>query len=65
MINKREKMSAFKPQPKGFATKAIHVGQDPDQWSHKSVIPPLVMSTTFQQPAPAEPIVSKFYSFDG
>lgn len=56
-------MSAFKQQPKGFATKAIHVGQNPDQWSHKSVIPPLVMSTTFQQPAPAEPLVSKISNF--
>lgn len=52
-------MSAFRPQPKGFATKAIHVGQEPEQWSHRAVIPPLVMSTTFKQPAPAQPIVSK------
>ena len=52
-------MSGFRSQPKGFATKAIHVGQDPEQWSHQSVIPPLVTSTTFKQPAPAEPIVSK------
>lgn len=52
-------MSAFRPQPKGFATKAIHVGQEPEQWSHQAVIPPLVMSTTFKQPAPAQPIVSK------
>lgn len=51
-------MSEFRAQPKGFATKAIHVGQDPEQWSHQSVIPPLVTSTTFKQPAPAEPIVS-------
>lgn len=50
-------MSGFRAQPKGFATKAIHVGQDPNQWSHKSVIPPIVMSTTFQQLAPAEPVV--------
>ncbi|GAB0089129.1 cystathionine gamma-lyase [Sergentomyia squamirostris] len=39
----------FKKQPKGFATKAIHVGQDPDQWSATPVIPPIVMSTTFKQ----------------
>lgn len=52
-------MSGFRQQPKGFATKAIHVGQDPEQWSHQSVIPPIVLSTTFKQPAPAEPIVSK------
>ncbi|XP_051163000.1 cystathionine gamma-lyase [Leptopilina boulardi] len=38
----------------GFATKAIHAGQDPKQWSHYSVIPPLVMSTTFQQDGPAQ-----------
>lgn len=38
----------------GFATKAIHAGQDPSQWSHRAVVPPLVMSTTFQQEAPAE-----------
>ncbi|XP_031622765.1 cystathionine gamma-lyase [Contarinia nasturtii] len=51
---------AFRPQPKGFATKAIHVGQDPEQWSHQSVIPPLVTSTTFKQPAPAEPILYEY-----
>ncbi|XP_012280924.1 cystathionine gamma-lyase [Orussus abietinus] len=38
----------------GFATKAIHSGQDPLQWSHCSVVPPLVMSTTFRQDAPAQ-----------
>ncbi|XP_011299776.1 cystathionine gamma-lyase [Fopius arisanus] len=38
----------------GFATKAIHAGQDPLQWSHCSVIPPLVMSTTYQQDGPAQ-----------
>ena len=38
----------------GFATKAIHAGQDPLQWSHCSVVPPLVMSTTFRQDAPAQ-----------
>lgn len=38
----------------GFATKAIHAGQDPGQWSHCSVVPPIVMSTTFRQDAPAQ-----------
>ncbi|XP_018315201.1 putative cystathionine gamma-lyase 2 [Mycetomoellerius zeteki] len=38
---------------KGFATIAIHAGQNPDQWSHCSVVPPLVMSTTFKQDDPA------------
>jgi len=43
---------------KGFSTKAIHAGQNPLQWIHRSVIPPLVMSTTFQQDGPAEHKVS-------
>lgn len=51
-------MSGFRAQPKGFATKAIHVGQDPDQWSHLSVVPPLVVSTTFKQHKPAQPKVN-------
>lgn len=59
-------MSGFREQPKGFATKAIHVGQEPEQWSHLSVVPPLVTSTTFKQFSPAEPKVSfndPFYIF--
>jgi len=43
---------------KGFATIAIHAGQDPQQWTHGSVVPPMVMSTTFQQDAPAQHRVS-------
>lgn len=38
----------------GFATKAIHSGQSASQWNHCSVVPPLVMSTTFKQDGPAE-----------
>lgn len=45
---------SFKKQPKGFATKAIHSGQEPEQWSHMSVVPPIVNSTTFKQFGPAE-----------
>ncbi|XP_014479648.1 PREDICTED: cystathionine gamma-lyase-like [Dinoponera quadriceps] len=39
---------------KGFSTKAIHAGQDPEQWSHCALVPPLVMSTTFKQDAPGQ-----------
>lgn len=46
------KKMSFKKQPKGFATKAIHAGQDPEQWDSMCVAPPIVMSTTFQQYAP-------------
>ncbi|XP_076642704.1 cystathionine gamma-lyase [Halictus rubicundus] len=38
----------------GFATKALHAGQDPLQWMHCSVVPPLVMSTTFRQDGPGQ-----------
>lgn len=49
-----DEIAKFKVQPKGFATKAIHVGQDPDQWNSRAVIPPIVTSTTFKQEAPAK-----------
>ncbi|KAJ0182403.1 hypothetical protein K1T71_001772 [Dendrolimus kikuchii] len=38
----------------GFATLAIHAGQEPEKWKSASVVPPIVTSTTFKQPAPAE-----------
>lgn len=45
---------SFKKQPRGFATKAIHMGQEADQWAHLSVVPPIVTSTTFKQFGPAD-----------
>lgn len=50
----------LKPQS-GFATIAIHAGQDPEKWKSAAVVPPIVTSTTFKQPAPAEHTVSKMY----
>lgn len=44
----------FRAQPKGFATKAIHVAQDPEQWKSLAVVPPISMSTTFKQHGPAQ-----------
>ncbi|XP_035787759.1 cystathionine gamma-lyase-like [Anopheles albimanus] len=44
----------FLSQPKGFSTKAIHVGQDADQWNSRAVVPPISMSTTFKQSGPAQ-----------
>lgn len=41
-----------------FGTDAIHVGQDPDQWNSRMVVPPITMSTTFKQNAPGENYVS-------
>ncbi|XP_067613024.1 cystathionine gamma-lyase-like [Eurosta solidaginis] len=46
--------TGFKKQPKGFATKAIHAGQNPLQWSSKSIVPPIYLSTTYKQDGPGE-----------
>lgn len=54
---------AFKDQPKGFATKAIHAGQDPEQWESMAVVCPLVTSTTFKQDGPAQFRVIFFLQF--
>ena len=47
----------------GLATRAIHIGQNPDQWSSMSVVPPITLSTTFKQDSPAEPKVVFFSIF--
>ncbi|XP_053698123.1 cystathionine gamma-lyase [Sabethes cyaneus] len=55
--NGAERMIAddgFLAQPKGFATKAIHVGQEASQWKSNAVVPPISMSTTFKQFGPAQ-----------
>lgn len=49
---------AYRPQPKGFSTKAIHVAQDPDQWAYQSIIPPIITSTNFKLPILGESTVS-------
>ncbi|XP_070495282.1 cystathionine gamma-lyase-like [Chironomus tepperi] len=52
-ISLGEKLGFLK-QPKGFATKAIHAGQESDQWNSGAVVPPIVTSTTFVQKTPGE-----------
>lgn len=42
----------------GFSTRAVHAGQEPEQWASRAVVPPISLSTTFQQPEPARPVVS-------
>lgn len=42
--------------PYGIGTIAIHAGQSPKQWTYGAVIPPVCLSSTFYQPAPAQPI---------
>ena len=54
---KRNMGDDFKPFPH-FATNALHVGQDPDQWNSKAVVPHISLSTTFKQESPGNPKVS-------
>lgn len=42
-----------------FATDAIHVGQEPEQWKSMAVVPPISLSTTFKQTGPGQHAVSK------
>uniref|UniRef100_A0A7M4F247 Cystathionine gamma-lyase n=1 Tax=Crocodylus porosus TaxID=8502 RepID=A0A7M4F247_CROPO len=39
----------FLPRFSHFATQAIHVGQEPERWSSRAVVPPISLSTTFKQ----------------
>ena len=43
-----------------FATKALHVGQEPEQWSSLAVVPPISLSTTFKQTSPANPTLYEY-----
>lgn len=42
----------FLEEFKSFATEAIHVGQEPEQWNSMAVVPPISLSTTFKQYGP-------------
>lgn len=37
-----------------FSTRAIHAGNDPEQWNSMAVVPPISMATTFKQDGPAD-----------
>lgn len=37
-----------------FSTQAIHVGQEPEQWESRAVVPPISLATTFKQDGPGE-----------
>ena len=38
-------------------TRAIHEGQEPEQWTHREVIPPISLATTYKQPGPGQAVV--------
>ncbi|KAM9504219.1 cystathionine gamma-lyase-like isoform 1-T1 [Salvelinus alpinus] len=46
--------AGFRVQFKSFATEAIHVGQEPEQWKSMAVVPPIILSTTFKQYGPGD-----------
>ncbi|XP_050726452.1 cystathionine gamma-lyase-like [Eriocheir sinensis] len=43
-----------------FSTRAIHEGNEPEQWRHMAVVPPISMSTTFKQDGPGD---FRFYEY--
>lgn len=45
-------MSIDKSTARAFETKAIHAGQEFDQWSHSELVPPIVTSITYYQKNP-------------
>uniref|UniRef100_A0A8C3A2A5 Cystathionine gamma-lyase n=1 Tax=Cyclopterus lumpus TaxID=8103 RepID=A0A8C3A2A5_CYCLU len=44
--------AGFSAAYKSFATEAIHIGQEPEQWKSMAVVPPISLSTTFKQHGP-------------
>uniref|UniRef100_A0A673N2A3 Cystathionine gamma-lyase n=1 Tax=Sinocyclocheilus rhinocerous TaxID=307959 RepID=A0A673N2A3_9TELE len=51
---KESKTAGYQPLFKSFATDAIHVGSEPEQWNSRAVVPPISLSTTFKQHGPGK-----------
>ncbi|XP_022071455.1 cystathionine gamma-lyase isoform X4 [Acanthochromis polyacanthus] len=51
-MDQQDELSGFQTAFKSFATEAIHVGQEPEQWKSMAVVPPISLSTTFKQHEP-------------
>lgn len=47
-------LEGYLPRGPGFATAAIHGGNDPEKWNCRAVVPGIFTSTTYKQDAPAE-----------
>ncbi|KAF6209682.1 hypothetical protein GE061_015431 [Apolygus lucorum] len=52
--------TAWLPRDKTFATRSIHVGEDPDYYRFGPVVLPIYMTTTFKQDAPGKPRTYKY-----
>eukprot|EP00096_Caligus_rogercresseyi_P007195 TRINITY_DN2495_c0_g2_i2.p1 TRINITY_DN2495_c0_g2~~TRINITY_DN2495_c0_g2_i2.p1 ORF type:complete len:393 (+),score=121.63 TRINITY_DN2495_c0_g2_i2:72-1250(+) len=48
-------MSNYRDNDDHYATKAIHVGQDPEQWNSLAVVPHITLATTYKQHHPGKP----------
>ncbi|XP_025835965.1 cystathionine gamma-lyase-like [Agrilus planipennis] len=59
-VNGNADNDGYLPLPQGFATAAIHAAHEPEKWEHMSVVPPIVMSTTFKQHSPAVPKIYEY-----
>lgn len=57
-MQKDASSSGFLPSFQHFATQAIHVGQEPEQWSSRAVVLPISLATTFKQDFPGQSSVS-------
>ncbi|XP_033007704.1 cystathionine gamma-lyase-like [Lacerta agilis] len=54
MENAKQRHAGFLPPFRHFATQAIHVGQEAEQWKSLAVVPPISLATTFKQQAPGQ-----------
>nr|XP_021519229.1 cystathionine gamma-lyase [Meriones unguiculatus] len=53
-MQKDSSSSGFLPSFQHFATQAIHVGQEPEQWNSRAVVLPISLATTFKQDFPGQ-----------
>lgn len=52
--SQKDHTNGFQSPFKSFATSALHVGQEAEQWKSMAVVPPISLSTTFKQFGPGE-----------
>lgn len=57
-MQKNTSPNGFLPSFQHFATQAIHVGQEPEQWNSRDVVLPISLATTFKQDSPGQSSVS-------
>ena len=55
-----EHLGLLKQDPH-FATKLMHEGQEPEQWSSMAIVTPIITTTTFKQHAPGVTEVSQIH----